>query len=118
MLWATPGPRVFIDYDKAEARRRGAPLDAESLLRMPTFFGQCDELRATNAELRELMGMWQQTKLELQQDAAVRAELLKVAVQRWNSVMDSLAQVGDAQEKLGKLSGIIEQFAQHSQMID
>jgi len=109
---------VYVDYASIEAQRRGAPSDAEQMLTMPTYFAQCAKLRQANTELREMMEMWQQTKLELQQDAEVRADLLKVAVQRWNAVMGSLSGVADASEMLAKVGGALEALRQANQTID
>ena len=109
---------VYVDYASVEARRRGAPPDAEQMLGMPTYFAQCAQLRQANTELRELMAMWQQTKLELQQDAEVRADLLKVAVQRWNAVMGTLGGVPGAADKIARVNGALETLQQANQTID
>ena len=48
----------------------------------------------------------------------MRADLLKVAVQRWNAVMGSLTGVAGAAEKLAKIGGALETLQQANQTID
>ena len=74
---------------------RGAT-DGEALLAAPTFFAEAEALRRRNDELTDLMAAWKRAKAELQRDADGRAELLRVALGRWNSVLASLDGVRDA----------------------
>ena len=111
---------VYVGFDQAEAasKRRHTPIDAEALLRMPTYFGKAHELQQANVELSERIAMWERTKLELKRDAEVRAELLRVALTRFSAVMCELAGGGlEAEEVLAKVGAQLEALRQHNEAI-
>merc|ERR1712097_137815 len=64
------------------------------------------------------MAAWKRAKAELQRDADGRAELLRVALGRWNSVLASLDGVRDASERLAKLGGLLDSLTTHARALD
>jgi len=117
---------VYVDYE--QLAQSGRPTDAQQLLARPTYFTECEKLRAKVAALEERLSDWQRAKEELAQDSDGRAELLRLAATRWNNVLGMVntktaehedeARPAVLLEASRKLSALLDSMQQHSRAID
>ena len=90
-----------------------------------TYFTECVELRMRVKALEERLTDWIATKDALAQDSDGRNELLRLAANRWNTVLLTIREsaggggAGDAlQETSRKLNALLDSMGQHSRAID
>lgn len=113
---------IYADFESLERRSRRVRLDAQGLLSCKTYFSEVTTLRAIVAEQEERLADWHRAKQDLAQDSDGRNELLRLAVARWNGVLNTvkseMRSAAEVQETSRKLSGLLDSMLQHSKAID
>lgn len=114
---------VYLDYQPFGKGRHA--IDAQALLARKTYFTECVELRMRVKALEERLTDWIATKDALAQDSDGRNELLRLAANRWNTVLLTIREsaggggAADAlQETSRKLNALLDSMWQHSRAID
>ena len=105
-----------------EGRPVAAAPGATALLGCTTFFARAEALAEDNRLLGERLASFERSRLELQQEAEGRAEMLRLALERWNGVMGALQQEGRVPQETNaitsKLGALLVSIEQHCKAVD
>ncbi|KAL1521730.1 hypothetical protein AB1Y20_021385 [Prymnesium parvum] len=111
---------VYHDFDHVESTN--SVVNAEVLFKSKTFFSKVEELRQFNEEMSDRFSALEKSRQALQTETAARAEMLRMALERWNSVMvlvkRDLRGSREAQDAVDRLSMLVSSMEEHCKTID